>query len=733
MTLTSQPDLDACAREPIHIPGAIQPHGALVALDMASLTPIWASQNFEARLSFPPEKALFENGALAPLAQAIRAWLPSRENTLRKTTPEVASTAFVHRSGDLAVIDFEPLSADATDELLSHLANFAPLLAARADIASALEATARFVGKTSGFDRAMIYRFDETWNGQVLAEWNSGALPSYLGLHFPADDIPAQARRLYALNRTRIIPTTDYLPVDLVSLHPQAVGPLDLSFSQVRSVSPVHLEYMRNMGTASSMSISIMVSGQLWGLLACHSREPHYVSPALRDACDFAVQSLAIRISSQRESENALHRARHASVHGHLIGAMSSAATWSEGLLRARKQLLSFVSAGGAAVIEEDTEIKTVGQTPPHSEIRRLVAWLCHRDDGDVVVTDQLSEIFNMEPPATDVASGMLALRVSEHHNSWLIWFRPEVVRTVTWGGRPHKTVAENGRIHPRQSFAAWQQQVHGKSAPWRSTEIEAARALRAAIINIVLKKAEELAQLSEELQRSNKELEAFSYSVSHDLRAPFRHIVGFAQLLREHAPELDEKSRHYLATITDSAMAAGRLVDDLLSFSQLGRTPIASRPVDMNKLVAEVVRSLQHPIEGRNIVWTIGELPPAVGDPGLLRQAWFNLIENAVKYTRRRTEARIEISGERVGDACSYAVCDNGVGFDMAYYGKLFGVFQRLQRVEDFEGTGIGLALTRRIIERHGGGIAATGEPDVGACFEFRLPVRPKGEKTLA
>jgi light-regulated signal transduction histidine kinase (bacteriophytochrome) len=682
---------------------------------------------------FRPERECFSTGAMAELCEAIGAWRYGDEKTLRKALPHAGCTAFVHRSGNVAIVDFEPLSGDATDELLSHLANFAPLLASRADIDAALEATVRFVGRLSGFDRALVYRFDENWNGQVLAEWNSGALPSYIGLHFPADDIPAQARRLYALNRTRIIPDIDYVPVDLAALHSDAGGHLDLSFSQIRSVSPVHLEYMRNMGTASSMSISIMVSGQLWGLVACHSRGPHYVSPALRDACDFAVQSLAIRIASQRESENASHRARHASVQGHLIGATTSAATWSEGLLRASDQLLAFVSASGAAIVEDGDGIKTAGRTPPLSEIKRLIAWLSERDDGDVVVTDQLAQIYEMDERMAETASGVLALRVSEHHNSWLIWFRPEVVQTVTWGGRPHKTVSENGRIHPRHSFAAWKEQVRGKSMPWRAAEIEAARALRAAIINIVLKKAEELAQLSDELRRSNKELEAFSYSVSHDLRAPFRHIVGFAQLLRERTPELDEKSRHYLATITDSAMAAGRLVDDLLNFSQLGRTAMASRPVDMNKLVAEVVRSLQPSIEDRTIAWTIGQLPPAHGDPGLLRQAWFNLIENAVKYTRPRAEARIEISGNQLADASVYSVSDNGVGFDMAYYGKLFGVFQRLQRVEDFEGTGIGLALTRRIIERHGGGISATGEPDAGARFEFLLPTLPKGDRKLA
>ena len=230
---------------------------------------------------------------------------------------------------------------------------------------------------------------------------------------------------------------------------------------------------------------------------------------------------------------------------------------------------------------------------------------------------------------------------------------------------------------------------------------IAAARNLRDAVVGIVLRRAEELAQLTEDLQRSNKELEAFSYSVSHDLRAPFRHIVGFSELLREREKNLDQKSRHYLDTIAESAVAAGRLVDDLLNFSHLGRTELALKNVDMNKVVNEVRQSLALAAKGRRIVWNVEELPSAWGDATLLRQVWHNLVENAVKYTRPKEEAVISIRGWREGEETIYAIGDNGVGFDMAYIDKLFGVFQRLQRVEDFEGTGIGLALSRRVIER--------------------------------
>jgi light-regulated signal transduction histidine kinase (bacteriophytochrome) len=236
-----------------------------------------------------------------------------------------------------------------------------------------------------------------------------------------------------------------------------------------------------------------------------------------------------------------------------------------------------------------------------------------------------------------------------------------------------------------------------------------------------------ELAELICQLQRSNEELESFSYSVSHDLRAPFRHIVGYTQLLRDREQALSEQSLHYLDSINEAAVSAGQLVDDLLSFSQLGRTELSMSPVDMQKVVQEIVRSVEPDLRGRQIEWRIQSLPPTSGDAALLRQALYNLVENALKYSRDRAPAIIEISGEQHASECVYTVRDNGVGFDMAYAHKLFAAFQRLHRMEDFAGTGIGLALTHRIIERHGGWIEARGAIDHGAEFRFAIPCTEK------
>jgi light-regulated signal transduction histidine kinase (bacteriophytochrome) len=277
--------------------------------------------------------------------------------------------------------------------------------------------------------------------------------------------------------------------------------------------------------------------------------------------------------------------------------------------------------------------------------------------------------------------------------------------------------------LSPRRSFETWREQVRGRSRPWSAAEIDQARDFRNAVVNVVLRRAEESAVLASQLQRTNAELEAFSYSISHDLRAPFRHIAGYAELLTARERGLDETSRHYLSSIVEAAVGAGRMVDDLLAFSHLGRTSLNRVATDMTKLIGEVRVGLDAEIASRRVEWRIGPIPPAWGDPGLLRQVWANLIGNALKYSRDRDPAVVTITGETTPAETRYSVRDNGVGFDMAYAGKLFGVFQRLHRADEFPGTGIGLALVKRIVERHGGSVWAAGELGKGATISFTLP----------
>jgi K+-sensing histidine kinase KdpD len=233
-----------------------------------------------------------------------------------------------------------------------------------------------------------------------------------------------------------------------------------------------------------------------------------------------------------------------------------------------------------------------------------------------------------------------------------------------------------------------------------------------------------ELAKRARDLETSNSELESFAYSVSHDLRAPLRHVVGYSELLqRQASSSLDEKSRRYTLTILESSKRMGNLIDDLLAFSRIGRAETKNALVDLDRLVKEVVAEVGQDTIGRDIVWKIHPLPVCYGDRSMLKLVIFNLLSNAVKFTRMRAHAEIEIGCVDGKDEVEVFVRDNGAGFDMQYVDKLFGVFQRLHLPEEFEGTGIGLATVRRIIHRHGGNVRAEGGVDEGATLYFSLP----------
>ena len=232
------------------------------------------------------------------------------------------------------------------------------------------------------------------------------------------------------------------------------------------------------------------------------------------------------------------------------------------------------------------------------------------------------------------------------------------------------------------------------------------------------------VAERTLQLEQANKELEAFSYSVSHDLRAPLRAVSGFSQIvLEDYAPQLPEEAKQHLQTICDGAQRMGALIDDLLAFARLSRLPLNKRTVDVGRQVRDALSELESDHTGRALELRVGELPACHGDPALLKQVWLNLLSNALKYSKNRVPAVIEVGSTLELGEVVYFVRDNGTGFDMRYANKLFGVFQRLHRQEEFAGTGVGLAIVHRIVNRHGGRIWANALPDQGATFSFTLP----------
>jgi light-regulated signal transduction histidine kinase (bacteriophytochrome) len=502
--------------------------------------------------------------------------------------------------------------------------------------------------------------------------------------------------------------------------------PTDLSHAGLRAVSPVHVQYMKNMGTLASMSISLVIKGRLWGMISCHHATPKFVPFEVRTACEQLGQILALRVESIIEGGEYAHRLALRSKLVSLLAVLSQGDEFVSSMRAASTDLLRLMNASGAALVFEGETI-LFGDTPELEKVGELVEWLGMQAGGDIVHSDALSREF---PPAAEYAacaSGMLAVSISGSYRHYVIWFRPEVVQTVEWAGNPaHKEMQRQKAqpLTPRKSFETWRETVRGSAEPWHQSEIEAALEFRGAILGIVLARAEEMAGLADELGRANKELESFSYSVSHDLRAPLRHIVGYTDLLVEfEGPNLNDRGNRYLKNIGEAARFAGKLVDDLLSFSQMGRSALHPSATDMNQVVSAAVKRISKDTGERRIDWHIAKLPTIQCDPAFLELAVFNLVSNAVKYSRNRDPAIITISAESTADEHIFHVRDNGVGFSMEYAHKLFAVFQRLHRMEEFEGTGIGLANVRRIVERHGGRVWAEGAPDQGATFSFAIP----------
>jgi light-regulated signal transduction histidine kinase (bacteriophytochrome) len=726
-------DLAHCAGEPIRVPGAIQPHGWLAVLDGADGALVAYSENWAGLLGVAAGRAE------AGLAEALHAMALPRDGLVEGEGPISRGTVTLsgrllhvaaHRLGGLVHLEFEPAADDpGTRAPIYTLArHLVPRMQRTGSAESLCAVVAEEMKRLTGFGRCLVYRFDAEGHGEVLAEALDDGYDSYAGHRFPASDIPAQARELYRLNHIRLIPDAHYAPVPVRFVAGRGGdGPLDMSQAALRSVSPIHLEYMRNMGTLASMSVSIIVGGALWGLVSCHDHAPRTLRYPTRMACEHLGQLLSLQIEAKEENERVAQEGRLRQLTLAMVAHLADSDATLQRLVDEPGPLLRLTRATGAAVILNE-QCWTVGDVPDAEALARLGPWLAGRIEQETH-SDRLASLLPGFAGQMHAAAGLLAISISRLHRHYIVWFRPEIVQTIDWAGDPRKEPqpGRDGRLHPRRSFATWREDVGGRSLPWSAAEVNAALELRQALIGIVLRRAEELAEVATELGRVNKELEAFSYTVSHDLRAPMRHIAGFVDLVRDlEGAKLGERSQRYLTHVKEASAHAGQLVDALLDFSRMGRSALKHTVVDTEQMVDDLVAELATQDRDRRIEWRIERPLPALwGDAVLLQMAVRNLLSNAVKYSRPREVARITVRGTRGAEGDGLEIGDNGVGFQMKYVGKLFGVFQRLHDSEAFEGTGIGLASVRRIVERHGGRVSAWGEPDRGARFTLVLPGR--------
>src|SRR5919199_3827984 len=418
-------------------------------------------------------------------------------NPLRVRIAGAEVDLVVHRADGLLVTEWEPLAGAEQADAVWHarLALVLQRLAASGTLDELTASLARDVRALTGFDRVMVYRFDPEWNGEVVAEDRSAGLEPFLGLRYPASDIPAQARALYATNWLRLIPDATYRRVPLEpATNPVTGRPLDLSGAMLRSVSPVHLEYLANMGVVASMSVSLVDHGRLWGLIACHSYSgPHRPSYADRLAAEFLGRTASLLLQTTVEAGEQGRVVAVAQRQAELLAALGrTPRSPAQALPGGTPTVLDLLPAAGAAV-RLDGRLHLLGGTPPAERVPGLVAALLARGRP---ATDAPGSVVPEAADVADTGSGLLAVEVGGGRGDFLAWFRPETPPGGPWGGHPHppKTVqTETGpRLSPRRSFAAWRETVRGTATPWRAHEVEAAQALAAHLTESALLRARE-------------------------------------------------------------------------------------------------------------------------------------------------------------------------------------------------------------------------------------------------
>ncbi len=747
-------DLTNCDREPIHIPGLIQPHGVLLVLQDSTLEIVQVSSNTQEIIGREPQELLGKplsdllDGKQIKLIQHCLAEDFESINPLnlsiKRLNKSIYFDCIVNRLDTVIILELERKKAKGKTNFFDFYQQVRGTITRIQKAPTLLEmcqVVVKEVRRITGFERVMIYRFDQEGTGSVIAEDTDHETP-YLNLHYPASDIPQQARQLYTLNWLRLIPDANYQPVALIPTdNPLTNQPLDLSLSVLRSVSPIHLEYLKNMGVTASMSISLMRDQKLWGLIACHHSSPKYVPYNIRTVCEFIGQVMSVELTNKEASEDIDSKMQLKSLQTQFIQVLSQAEHFLDGMVQLDSQLLSLVNATGAVICSGNQHIR-VGETPSLEEVHTLLSWMKPHFQHGLFETRSLFLHYPAAESFKAIASGVLALEISKVHHNYILWFRPEVIQTVNWGGNPNKPVEvlEEGnlRMSPRKSFELWQETVRGYSLPWKACEIEAVAELRSLLVGVVLRQAEELASMNFELQRSNEELDSFAYIASHDLKEPLRGIHNYANFLMEdYAEVLDDDGIGKLQTLVRLTQRMEDLINSLLYFSRLGRAELIRKTVNLNELVQQVIATLTITRPQSEVEFRLPQpLPSVLCDHAQINELFTNLISNAIKYNDK-AQKWVEIGfierNEEVGmgngtrenfpTSLTFYVRDNGIGISQEHLDKIFQIFRRLHGRDDFGGgTGVGLTIARKIVERHGGRIWVESTPTQGSTFYFTL-----------
>jgi light-regulated signal transduction histidine kinase (bacteriophytochrome)/DNA-binding response OmpR family regulator len=767
--------LEDCNPYPIRFIENIQPHGILISLRYPDLEILQVSANAEALLQKPltaligqPLTVVFAAADAELLrhcadVELLRHCLDQNQAAAYLTLTHPATgqsfATSLHWQQHTLLMELEPQAADvpSSEELCCQLNTAIAAFGTATDLQSLVEIFAREIQRLTGFDRVMVYRFQPDQSGVVVAEANLSGHESYLGLHYPATDIPREARSLFYENPLRFIPDLNYVPVPLVPAeNPLTHSPLDLGAAELRGVSPPHIEYLHYMGVGASMTFSLTDEQQLWGLVACHHYQPKPVSKITRMAFTMLVKVASLELMRHQERERSHYQAQNKTLLAQLgITISETEDAVLKTLTTNASLLLAMFEAEGAALLL-DQDYALVGRTPAKADIKAFVGWLADQEANEVFATQALAAVYPPSEHWSIKPAGVLGIsiflqqpRPVSYH---ILLFRPEQVETVHWAGElsASVTVDEFGEIKlcPRHSFDLWKELVQGQSVAWSPRQLEAAADLRNTLMlavlnfsNVALEKAAAQAEVA------NRAKSEFLANMSHEIRTPMNAVLGFTDLLQtiiQNPVALD-----YLEAISSSGKTLMSLINDILDLSKIeaGQMDIKLEPTDITLLIQDIQhifqqKAVQKGIQLRMILGT-GLPKVLLLDEVRLRQILFNLVGNALKFTEQGhvdIEAACTVLPAVEGTASvnlKISVADTGIGISEADQQRIFNAFTQSYGQSDrqFGGTGLGLAITCRLTQLMGGTIAVQSQMGQGSTFtcEFNgVAIAPESSPKL-
>lgn len=738
--------LTNCEHEPIHIPGSIQPHGFLLGVTLDYKID-FCTGNISLFLDLIHDQVLgrkfYEVFGMQPQRDLYDYLHNTKVKLVFPLEIQLLGKPFqiaIHISGSLYVLEAEP-QIKSREQLTDVYAQTIQFVSNMNNTKSLKELCALVAGGTreiTGYDRVMIYRFDENYNGEIYAENCREDLEPFLGLHYPHTDIPVQARELYMKNQMRLIVDLGYEPSAIFTIDDNENKNLDLSLSILRSTSPIHIEYLQNMGVGATLTISLIHRGRLWGLIACHHYSPKNISPEIRLAAKLQGQFITSQIDLRQSTDEYEITRRTTKALACMIAVHLPLENKSFEIICADYELLKLCNAKGVSICMGGKIYKN-GLTPNDDKINQITQNIDFYEYGKTFSTNKLSN-FMPDLDGYDEVSGIIYHSLGSGNS--IIWYKPETVAEIHWAGDPDKAIILDSKgLHPRNSFNLWKQIIKNQCSPWLQPELNAAasyaHSLHNQIIMLLLSEEEEKHRnLSEMLKESNSELENINWISTHDLQEPLRKI----QLITSKAlMDIDKVPSiaivDSLHRVTKSANRMQNLLIDILKYTKIKNTRDSIQKVNLNHILEETLLEMKETITDNRATVKCENLPDVYAVPFLMKQLFSNILHNSLKYAFLERDPVIEITVSKEPEInlfsnkvyCHWVTfSDNGIGFEQQYAESIFKIFTRLHTLEKYDGSGVGLALCKKIMQTFNGNIRAVGKLNEGAEITIYFPCDP-------